>query len=522
MEQLPPVIKALLNPHVYPYQPYGVKLIQTHISYIFLTGSYVFKVKKPVDLGFLDFTTLDKRYLYCKEEIRLNRRLSPEIYMDVVEIKKDGDQFNIGGSGELIEVAVKMRELPQEKTLARLLEKGQVTEDMIDDLARVMADFHQGAESSPRISEFGEVERVFFGIEENFKQTEKYIGITLSHEKYHALKEYSYKFLEGNTDLFQKRIEDGKIRDCHGDFHCENVYFVDKIYVLDCIEFNERFRYIDTACDMAFLIMDLDYRGYSEFSNRLLNTYLQFTGDYGLVSVLNFYKIYRAYVRGKVGSFKLDMEGPSEKQRAAIKREAKKYFDLAYQYVKKKEGPFLLTTTGVMGSGKTYVSQRLASRIDAVIIHSDAMRKKLACLSPTEHRYEPYGKGIYSEAFTRKVYDQLLKEAKDILNSGKPVILDGSFSKKWQRDIVIDFAKSSRYPYLFIHCSSDDTVIKRRLSKRKFREHNISNGRLELLKTHKAEYEAPHEIDPANIYEVNTEGEIERAINHIERLIKRI
>lgn len=480
----------------------------------------MFKVKKPVDLGFLDFTTLNKRYFYCKEEIKLNRRLSPDIYMDVVEIKKDGNQFNIEGTGELTEVAVKMKELPQERTLARLLEKEQVTEDMIDDLARVMANFHQSTETNPRISEFGKIEKVFFSIEENFKQTEKYIGITLSNEKYRALKEYSYKFLEENTDLFQKRVEGGKIRDCHGDFHCENVYFVDKIYVLDCIEFNERFRYIDTACDITFLTMDLDYRGYPEFSNRFLNTYLQFTGDYGLVTVLNFYKIYRAYVRGKVGSFELDMEGFSDRERAAIKKKAKKYFDLAYQYVKKKERPFLLATTGVIGSGKTYVSQRLASILDAIVVRSDAIRKKLAHLSPTEHRYEPYGEGIYSDVLTRKVYDQFLKEAKDILNSGKPVILDGSFSKKWQRNIVINFAERSGYPYLFIHCSSDDTVIKRRLGKRKFREHNISNGRLELLEAHKAEYEAPDELELANIYEVNTEREIDGAISDIKRLMK--
>lgn len=521
MGKIPALIEALLDPDIYPHRPHQVKLIQTHISYVILTGSYVLKIKKPVNLGFLDFTTLDKRRVYCEQELILNRRLSPEIYVDIVEIKKDGDQFHIGGRGELVEVAVRMRELPQEKALSQLLERNGVTEDMMDDLAKIMANFHQSAETSPRIADFGTAENIFVSIDENFRQTERYVGITLSQRKYQALKRYSYRFLE-RRDLFEKRIEEGKIRDCHGDFHCQNVYFLDKIYILDCIEFNERFRYIDVASDVAFLTMDLDLRGYRGFSNRILNTYLQFTGDYGLLAMLDFYKIYRAYVRGKVGSFELDIKGLLPQERMAIKKKAEKYFDLAYQYLKKKETPFLIATTGIIGSGKSYISKELASRIDAVVLRSDAVRKKLLQLSPAKHMYEPFGEGIYSENTTVAVYDRLIREAENILGTGKVVIIDASFSKKWQRNKVVDLAEGRGYPYFFIYCYCHDNIIKERLRIRSEREHDISNGRPELFETYKVAYEPPDEVAPTHIYKLDSERGINQVIKSVKRALKKL
>ena len=503
MGDLPPLIRAMLSPSFYPHRPKRVELLQTHISYVFLTGELVYKVKKPVDFGFLDFTTLEKRRHFSEEELRLNRRLSPEIYLEVTEIKEEDGRFSLGGEGETVEVAVVMKQLPASRNMERLLEEGKVTEGMVDELASLIASFHRSARTDPYISSFGEAEKVAVSIVENFEQTSSFIGVTIPKEWYEELRDYSYGFLEERKGLFSRRVAEGRVREGHGDLHTQNVYFVDKIYVLDCIEFNERFRFLDVANDIAFLLMDLEHKGAWEVANRFLNSYLAESGDYGLISLLRFYKIYRAYVRGKVIGFETRMEDIPIEQRERAKERARGYFALSYRYLTEGRRPFLLATTGVIGSGKSYLSLKLAPKLGAVVIRSDALRKALAGLSPRQKCHEPFLQGIYYPEMTERVYEEMVRQAREILEEGIPVILDGSFSKREQRRKVLELASEGNYPYLFLHTQCPLPLIEERLRGRE----DISDGRLEILPSHLNSYEPPEEIPRDHLMEVSTEGD---------------
>ena len=340
--------QALLEPEAYPHPVKEIQLVQTHIPWVFLTGEFVYKIKKPVNFGFLDFTTLKKRYHFCQEELRLNRRLSPEIYLEVVPIVQRDRCIYVGGEGKVIDYAVKMKQLPQESCLLSLLERGDLTAFIMKRLAQLMARFYKEAKINEEIATYGLPEKIEVNIKENFDQTASYVGKTINKDVYEALRDYSFRFLTEKKEVFLERIWAKQIKDGHGDFHCANVYWYDnKVYVLDCIEFNTRFRYADVAADVAFLLMDLDFRQASYLGNCFLNAYLTYTNDFGLLKVLDFYKIYRAYVRGKIASFEMDMPEIPKPQRKQAQEKAKRYFDLAYQYLTFPKRPFILAMTGV-------------------------------------------------------------------------------------------------------------------------------------------------------------------------------
>ena len=342
-------IEDLLKPEAYPRKPRKIELIQTQMSFIFLTGDYVYKVKKPVNLGYLDYTTLEKRYFFCHQELKLNRRLCPDAYLAVVPItmslrgasepkprvKRRGRSNlpHIEGKGDVIEYAVKMRQLPGERMMDVLLPRGKVTKEMIAKVAEKLAGFHQKAETSPEIAAFGKLDTIRRNCEENFSQTEKYIGVSIPARKYEQIKSYTNNFINSNSSLFDKRVSKGKIRDCHGDLHAAHICFSDDICIYDCIEFNDRFRYSDVASEVAFLAMDLDRYQQADLSKHFVNTYVELSHDEDLLSLLNFYKCYRAYVRGKVESFKLDDPLISEEEKAGALENAKRYFQLAESYI---------------------------------------------------------------------------------------------------------------------------------------------------------------------------------------------
>lgn len=324
--------KALLHPEIYPDHPQSIQLIETHISLLFLTGQYVYKVKKPVNFGFLDFTSLEKRRFFCEQEVLLNRRLSPTLYQGVTRITQEGDRVSLDGQGELIEYAVKMKQIPEEFLMDRLLEKNQVTPQMIEAVSEKLVRFYLTAETNDRIKSFAKPERLKQDTDENFQQTEKYIGITIPMEVYKEIKNQTNDFLKVEGEIFYKRISQDRIRDCHGDLRLEHIFWGEEISIFDCIEFNERFRYTDVAADVGFLAMDLDYQGRQDLSEHLIQTFMNKSGDKELLEVLNYYKCYRAYVRGKVESFRLDDPYiPEEEKRRAIQR-ARKYFNLAHRY----------------------------------------------------------------------------------------------------------------------------------------------------------------------------------------------
>jgi hypothetical protein len=327
--------KALLNPGIYPDLPKKIQLIETHISLLFLTGSYVYKVKKPVDFGFLDFTTLEKRKYFCEQEVRLNRRLSPDIYLGVVKITRDGDRVSFDGRGEVEEYAVKMKQIPEELLMDKLLDRGRVTPEMIKAVSEKLVRFYSEAETSELIKSFARPERVKQDTDENFEQTEKYIGVTISKDTFEEVQRRTNEFFRVRDKIFHLRIASDRIRDCHGDLRLEHIFWGDEIAIFDCIEFNERFRYTDVTADIAFLAMDLDCHGREDLTGHLVRTYIEKSGDREITNILDFYKCYRAYVRGKVESFRLDDPNiPEEEKEGALKR-ARKYFELSRRYAQR-------------------------------------------------------------------------------------------------------------------------------------------------------------------------------------------
>ncbi len=324
--------QVLLNPQAYPHKPQKIELVQTQMSFIFLAGDFAYKVKKEVNLGYLDYTTLEKRHFFCHQELELNRRLCPDAYVAVVPIVEEKCGLRVEGQGEAIEYAVKMKQLPQERMMDALLPRGQVTREMIAKVAQKLAEFHQRAETNREIADFGRSCVIRYNCDENFAQTEKYTGISINAEKYQHIKNYTNRFIDSNTSLFDKRVREGKIRDCHGDLHAAHVCFTDDICIYDCIEFNDRFRYSDVASEIAFLAMDVDRYQQAGLSHYLVNTYVKLSHDEELLELLNFYKCYRAYVRGKVESFKLDDPCIPEGEKAGILSVARSYFKLAESY----------------------------------------------------------------------------------------------------------------------------------------------------------------------------------------------
>lgn len=328
------VVIALLKPETYCKDPGSIELLQTHISFVFLTSHYVYKVKKAVNFGFLDFTTLDKRRLYCEKELKLNQRLCGEMYLEVVPINKN-DTIKIKGAGRTIEYAVKMKRMPQETMMSNLIKEKKTNSGIINRIAKVLVSFHEKAKRNRGIASFGSLSIINKNWQENFEQTEGYIDRTVSANEFKIIRKNVEAFIRNNAVLFKQRITKNRIRDCHGDIHSGNIFVTDHIYIFDAIEFNDRFRYCDVASDIAFLAMDLDFKKRPDLSDLFVEKYVSYSGDRELLSLIPFYKCYRAYIRGKVLSFKLKDPNVLSKERCEAKKEAKAYFKLAAIYANK-------------------------------------------------------------------------------------------------------------------------------------------------------------------------------------------
>lgn len=486
MPQSPQLIEDLLRPGAYPDRPSGVELVQTQMSLVFLTEDYVYKVKKDVDLGYLDYTTLESRRRFCQREVELNRRLSPDVYLGVVPITLADGRLVVEGEGEAVEYAVKMLRLPQERMMDLLLERNDVSEEMAAAVARRLVEFHRRAETGPHIDEFGGIDVISRNAAENFEQAQGYIGVTVSREKYDRIKEYTEGFIERNGGLFRRRVERGRIRDCHGDLHAEHVCFCDGIQIYDCIEFNDRFRYSDVAAEIAFLAMDMDRYGHAELSRAFVKAYVDGSGDGELLQLLNFYKCYRACVRGKVDSFALDDPDIGDEQKRRVRNRAVSYFDLAHAYTRAR--PVLLITAGLVGTGKTTLARELAKRSGLAMLSSDVIRKRLAGVPQSEHRYEGFGSGIYSAGFSRRTYDAMFAEARRILEGGDSVILDASFIKREERLEAGRLAEETGAHFLIVECRLGAKQVKRRLEQRAKGE-TVSDGHWGIYEPQRRSFE---------------------------------
>lgn len=323
------IVEALMNPSVYDEEVDYVKLLQTHVSWVFLTGRFVYKIKKPVDYGFLDYTTLEKRKFFCMEEIRVNRRLCPELYLGVVPITKSGEEIQVGGEGRVIEYAVKMKELPQERMMNKLLEENKVDEETVDEIAGILAEFHEKAATGEGVDEYGSIPLIKKHWIQNFDQTRNLRGNLVGEDMFDGIEEGVNDFIKTNKELFEGRISEGRIRECHGDVHSGNIFIVDgRIYIFDAIEFNKAFSCSDVAAEIAFMAMDLDFHNRRDLSSFFVEKYVEYSRDEKLLKLLDFYKCYRAYVRAKVIGFRLGEEGETAETLC------RRYFNLAGEYAR--------------------------------------------------------------------------------------------------------------------------------------------------------------------------------------------
>jgi aminoglycoside phosphotransferase family enzyme/predicted kinase len=506
------LIEFLLNSSSYPHKPRYVKHIQTHASHVFIVPPYVYKIKKPVNFGFLDFSTLDKRKYYCEKEVELNSRLC-DVYLGVEEISvRDGD-FVFGKGDETFEYAVKMKKLPERYFLKNLLRKSRVTKDDLLRVVEKLVEFYKRQPVMEHISDFGRPERIKISIDENFSLTKSFIGRTISKVAYDATKFYNDMFFEKKSHLFKERIRRGLIKDCHGDLHLEHINLRPQgTCIYDCIEFNERFRYIDIASDIAFLAMDLDYNGYNDFANFVISEISKRMEDEIIFEIIDFYKCYRAYVRGKVESIRSsETEIPGE-ERKASREKARKYFRLALNYALFGSRPALIVIFGLIGTGKSTLAHALSEELSCKVVSSDKVRKEIMGLRPTERRYEEFDKGIYAPNITDITYREVLNRGRREIESGKTVILDASFSRMKFRKLVLHEAEALGITIYFIQTKADERTIRKRLIEREEKSQVISDGRLEIFERFKEGFEEPDEVPKGKHLVISTNKTLEETL----------
>lgn len=512
MSTLPEIAQALLCPEIYPEPTKTVRLEQTQMSFVFITDKFVYKTKKAINLGYVDYTTLEKRKFFCDKEVELNKRLSPDTYIGVIPITKKDGKYAFGGDGEIVEYAVKMKILPFERMLEVLLKEDSVSDDMMPRVAAKIADFHSKAATGKVINDFGKIEQIDHNNEENLAQMAPYIGRTLTAQEHQKIAAFVRNFTVNNADLLEKRIKQHKIRDCHGDLHAAHICFEDGLIIYDCIEFNDRFRYCDVASEVAFLAMDLDHNGRADLARSFVESYIEKSGDADLKKLLNFYKCYRACVRGKVACFKLDDPYVSDEHKKEAHHIAESYFDLACSYT--DSTPTLYITTGLSGCGKSTVAAKLAKRLGLVVLSSDITRKKLANISTKERCYDCPNSGIYSPQFSRKTYDALFDKAGKILKDGASVIIDATFIKSAERITAKKLAEKNGAMFYIIECILEEETARSRLEKR-MNECTPSDGRWEIYLAQKNSIDPVSEAPASNHIIIDTAKSTEDNVNII-------
>ncbi len=508
-------LKSLLKPQAYPEPTIYVKLLQTHVSFLFITDNFVYKIKKPVDFGFLNFTTLDRRRFYCGEEVRLNSRLSPEIYLGVVELRESPEGPIFGGDGRIIDYAVKMKRLPEERMLQRLLADGLIGEDEVKRIAGTIGKFHCTAARSEDINNYGSIPAIKRNWDENFQQAAEFVNLTLSKKDLGFITRWVEDFIAKNEELLNSRIANGFIRECDGDLHMENICLTDKVYIFDCIEFNRRFSCSDTAADIAFLLMDLDFLQRQDLSVMLANKYMAVTGDRELPLLVDFYKVYRAFIRGKVESFRLNDPNIPDEEKEAARERATRYFRLARSYIlRQKLSPTLLITCGLMGSGKSSIANALSFELGLETATADAVRKKIAGISPYQHSENAFSQGIYTPDWNSATYGELLNLAEQALRNNQSIIIDATFRRGEDRNAFRSLAERLHAKFHIIEISCSEKTIKDRLNTRRYQPKEISDGNWALFAMQKKEFEPVSESD-SNVILINTDFPLLDCINTI-------
>lgn len=497
------LIAFLQSASSYPHRPREVRLIQTHISWVFVASPFVFKVKKPVNLGFLDFSTLKKRHHFCHRELELNRRLCPETYLGVIPIYKSRANFAFAAEGEIAEYSLKMRELPDGWFLRELLAKGLIGETEINRVIACLQRFYQSETPSPEIEQWGKAENLKISTDENFAQVEPCVGKTISQVAFDAIRHFSNNFYATKNGLFRERVRQRRIRDCHGDLHLDHVHLTPQaITIFDCIEFNDRFRFIDIASDLAFLAMDFDFEREHKLGDLFLRNAAREFSDPGILNLADFYKCYRAFVRGKVESIQAIAEDPVPRVNHA--KRATRYFHLALRYAVVGSEPLVLVVMGRIATGKSTVAKQLARELDWPVFSSDEIRKTLAGL-PLNVRTPPKLRDkLYSERMTDQTYAKLLQNGLAALAIDNGVVLDATFSSRRLRERLRKECARAAIRLRMIELQAHPEEIKRRLKARERNVGEFSDARLEDFEKLTANYEAPSEV--AELIGVSTAG----------------
>lgn len=501
------LVEEMKQPEFYGESVSQVRFLQTHISSVFLTGNRVYKLKKPLNFGFLDFSTLEQRERFCRAEVELNRRLAPSVYLDAVPITDDGERPTLQGEGEIVDWVVVMRQLDESLLGLNVWERGELEERHMDSLVEVLVPFYENAATGGKIDGYGEIAAIRVNTDENFAQTEEFVGKMITRERFNHICDWTDRFYSDQVELFESRVPEGRIRESHGDLHLGNIFFEDPPVVFDCIEFNERFRCGDVAVDVAFLAMDLDFHGRPELARRLINRYVDASGDGRLPELLDFYKCYRAYVRGKIACFTSTDPGLDDGAKRAQRNRARRYFGLAYKYAEGREKPPLIVLWGMMGTGKTKLSRWMREHFGWHLLSTDAIRKQISGVGEDTRVYVPYNEGLYSPEMNRKTYAEVCARAESLLNGGFPVIIDGAFKKESEREVVYQLAERADTRLVFIRTTCSMEEQRRRLERRQ--QHDTrSDGRIELMEAQRHDFELPGPEKQDLYRELATDGPV--------------
>jgi len=497
------LIAALQNPACYPHPAEGCRVIETHISWVILTGTYAYKIKKPVDFGFLNFTDLAARKHFCEEELRLNQRMAPDLYLEVLPVSGSPEAPEINGTGEPFEYVLKMREFPQTQLLAELQARGELTDAHIDALAEQIAQFHQSTPQVPEGHALRSADAIVAPMRQNFEQIRPLLSEAADLRQLDALEEWTETSVDRLRPLLDQRCQQGFVRECHGDLHLGNATLIDGSVVLfDCIEFNEPFRLIDVASDAAFLAMDLEDRGLKCQARRFINGWFEHTGDYAALAMLNLYKAYRALVRAKVSLFRLYQEQDAV-QRKVIVRQYRSYANLAESY-SAIPSRFLAITHGVSAVGKSHVALRLVEALGAIRLRSDVERKRLHG-EQSEAQQGQLDTGIYSRQASDETYQRLHQLATTALQAGFSVVIDAAYLKQQQRQDAWQAAETTGVPFLILDCQAPDAVIAQWLAQRQAEGVDPSDATMDVVHAQQASREALSESERLHSRRVDTQ-----------------
>ena len=508
------LLAFLRDPNSYPHRPPEVRFTQTHSSFVFLTPPFVFKVKKPVDFGFLDYSTLEKRRHFCEREVTLNRRLCPDLYLAVVPISTVRGQLRFGEGDETVEYAVQMRLLSEDGFLDKALERGAIQLRHLDRVAACLTVFYQAQHPTEEIEAWGRIERLRISTDENFRQAEQFIGRTITRPAFNTIRFYTDEFYLRHADIFDSRVRGKWIRDCHGDLHLEHIHLTPReLHIYDCIEFNDRLRYVDVANDIAFLAMDLDHKDRPDLAQHFVTRMASALNDAGMARVINFYKCYRAYVRGKVESLHSIAPEAGEAERRNSAENARRYFRLALRFAVAGSRPGVIAVMGRVGSGKSTLANALAAELDWKTFSSDGIRKDLAGVPLHTRGSEVMRAQLYSTEMTSRTYDKLFASAEQQVQAGRGAILDATFARRAHRDQLRGRFERQGIGFHFIEAQAGDEAIKQRLTEREGRSQEISDARSEDFEMLTKLYEPPTELDRRELCTIPTTAHLSEILS---------